>query len=63
MVTKKIEQAAKMLEKLEAQIKPGLKVYVWYVRGEFYTNKAGEKFKKEELPDGENVLNIIIEPV
>ena len=60
-MSRKIEQAAKMLEKLEQQIKPNTRVYVWRLRGEYYYNDAGEKLKKEELPDGENVLNIIIE--
>jgi hypothetical protein len=60
-MSKKIEQVAKLLEKLEQQIKPNTRVYVWRMRGEYYYNDAGEKFKKEELPGGENALNIIIE--
>jgi hypothetical protein len=63
MVARKLERAAKMLERLESRIKPGLKVYVWRARGEFYINKAGDRLRQEELPDGENVINIIIEAV
>lgn len=63
MVARKLEQAAKQLEKLEQQIKPNTRVYVWRVRGEYYYNDDGEKLKKEELPQGENVINIIIESV
>ena len=50
-------------EELEAKVKPEQKVFVWHVSGEYYYNDAGEKLKKEELPQGENVLNIIIDVV
>ncbi len=59
----KIEQAAKMLERLEGQLKPGRKVFVWHKRGDYYENKEGEKLLKEEMPGGENVVNIIITAV
>jgi hypothetical protein len=62
MVARKLERAAKILERLESQVKPDQKVYVWYARGEYYENKDGERFKKEDLPAGENVLNIILTP-
>lgn len=62
-MVRKIEKAARILERLEGRVKPGRRVLVWYERGSYYENKEGKRFKKGKLPGGENIINIIIETV
>ena len=57
------KEAKKRLNEIENMIQPGQEVYVWHLRGEYYVNDDGEKLTEDELPQGENVINIIIECV
>ena len=54
----------KRLKELEARVKPGpgQEVRVYYKRGEGYVNNEGQEFKREEIPGGEHILNILVEP-